>query len=130
MDKDVYGYLLLTENSLGKAEAVRRDYLHSMAVMAEENKAKCKNYVCCIVCVGCSWWYRRKIAKKIGVPMKRIAGVKYLEAPSDCYNGFNIIVAADSMVDMTFFGRTKVYDSQSNVPREKINPCIEVVYDV
>lgn len=129
MDKDVFGYLLVTQNSINKVDAIKKDYWNSTHVMNAENAADNKNYSCCVVCVNCSWWFRRKLAKKIGIPIKEIRNVKYLQSPKNNYDGFNNVVAVDSMVDDTFFRRTKVYDCAHNTPRTEINPCIEVVYD-
>ncbi len=129
MDKDVFGYLLVTQNSINKVDTIKRDYWNSTRVMNNKNATSNKNYSCCIVCVNCSWWFRKRLAKKIGIPMKKVYKVKYLQSPKNNYDGFDIVVAADSMVDDTFFGKTKVYDCEHNIPRTEINPCIEVVYD-
>lgn len=129
MDKNVFGYLLITKNSMNKLDAIVKDYWNSITAMERENAANKKNYSCCIVCVTCSWWFRRKLAKKIGIPMKKIYNAKFLQSPKGRYDGFDIIIATDSMVDDTFYGRTKVYDNENNIPRAEMNRCIDVVYD-
>ncbi len=129
MGEKVFGYLLITPNSLNNIDAVKRDYWNSVRAMKDENALRKTNYSCYVGCINCSWWFRRKIAKKIGIPMKKVNNVKYLQSPKNKYGGFDIVVAADSMVDDTFFGKMKVYDSECNIPRAEINSCIEVVYE-
>lgn len=129
MDKEVFGYLLVTPNSVNKIDAIKRDYWNSVRAMKDENALNKKNYSCCVVCVNCSWWFCRKIAKKIGIPGRLVGNVKYLKSPQHEYDDFDTVIATDSMVDDTFFGKVKVYDSECNVPRAEINPCIEVVYE-
>jgi len=129
MDKDVFGYLLVTQNSINKVDTIKKDYRDSTRVMNAENAVSNKNYSCCIVCMNCSWWFRRRLAKKIGISMKKIHKVKYLRSPQNNYEGFDVIMAADSMVDDTFFGRTKVYDCEHNIPSTELNLCDAIVYD-
>lgn len=122
MEKNVFGYLVITPNSLNKSETIAADYWFSTATMKKENTNNKTNYSCYIVCINCSWWFRKKLAKRTGIPIKKLYNVKYL-------SGFDIIVTADSMVDDTFYGKTKVYDCETNIPRSDINSCIEVIYE-
>ena len=129
MKTNFFGYLLVTPNSVNQVDAISKDYWNSIAAMELENKIKKKNYTCLIVCIDCSWWFRRKLAKKIGIPMSKIYNAKYLKSPANRYRGFDIVVTTDSMADDTFYGKTKVYDTPENIPKEDIF-CSEVVYAV
>lgn len=129
MEKNVFGYLVVTSNSLNKSETIAADYWFSTAAMKKENTNNKTNYSCYIVCINCSWWFRKKLAKLTGIPIKKFHNVKHLRAPQNHYDGFDIIVTADSMVDDTFYGNTKVYDCETNIPRSDINSCIEIIYE-
>lgn len=130
MNKEVFGYLLVTENSLKKIDVIARDYWFSTVEMNKENLAADTNYHCIVVCMNYSWWARRKLSKRTGISMQWITSVKKLKRSNDQdYSGFDTVIATDSHVDDTFWGRIKVFDSEANIPRAQINPCIDVVYE-
>ena len=58
---------------------------------------------------------------RTGIPLKKITSVKQLE-DVDC------IIAVDSLVDDTFLGSIKIYDSEKNVQQKDFNPCLTIKY--
>ena len=128
MDKNVFGYLLIPQQSLSEYAVIARDYWQSTVEMNAENRRSNTKYCCYAVCVNCSWWQRKRLSLRTGIPMWQIASVVSVNLCDKKYLDFSTLVAVDSAVDDTFFGRTKVYASEKEIAREKINPCIEVVY--
>lgn len=128
MEKNVFGYLLIPRKSLSEYAVIARDYWHSTVEMGKENSKNKAKYCCAVVCLNCSWWQRKRLSMRTGIPMKAVANVYEVNNRSKKYLDFETIVAVDSMVDDAFFGRTKVYASEEEIPRGTMNPCIEVVY--
>lgn len=125
---NVFGYLLVPQQSLSEYAIIARDYWQSTVEMNEENCRSNTKYYCYVVCVNCSWWQRKKLSFRTGIPMNRIINVFSVKPCGGWLLDFSTFVAVDSMVDDTFFGRTKVYASEKDISREDINPCTEVVY--
>lgn len=128
MDKNkVFGYLLVTSNSLENYDAVARDYWSSMVEMNRENRIGKTNYACQVVCLDLSWRQRKKLSWCTGIPMKNIINVGSIE-DNNLYLGFNTIINLEAK-DEDFFGRTKVFDTEKNIPRSEIDTGIDVVYE-
>lgn len=123
----MYGYLLITENSLPMLHLIAADYHASIHEMLSLNEKKKKNYSCSVICLNCSWYFRYRLAQKTGIPFKKIQNVKQLEHKK-FVKSLECIVDCDSFMDDTFLGKIKIYDNVNNVNKADINPCLEIEY--
>ena len=126
--KGAYGYLLVTKNSFKKIEVIARDYWISTTIMRDVNRQYHTHYSCFVVCYRCSLWKRLKLSWKTGIPWRKISHVKHLKH-AEKWN-FISLVATDSMVDDTFLGKIKVFDTIDNVPRSRISGQLDVCKDI
>ena len=117
----MYGYLLVTKNSLPMFQAIAADYHSSVVEMMKFNKLQKKNYSCSVICLDCNFFVRYKLSKRTGIPLKKISSVKQVK-------DVGCIIDADSFMDNTFLGTIKIYDSENNVPREDFNSCLAIEY--
>ena len=117
----MYGYLLVTKNSLPMIEVIAADYHSSTVEMIKLNKLQKKNYTCAVICLDCNFFFRYELSKRTGIPLKKITSVKQVK-DAGC------IIDADSFMDDTFLGSVKIYDSENNVPIKDFNSCLTVEY--
>lgn len=117
----MYGYLLVTKNSLPMIKLIAADYHSSVVEMMKINKSQKTNYSCSVICLNCNFFFRYKLSKRTGIPLKKILSVKQVKT-------VGCIVAADSIVDDTFLGSIKIYDSENNVQQKDFNSCLTIEY--
>ncbi len=124
---EIFGYLLVTARSLKNYDVIAKEYWISVTEMNRENRLSKTNYACQDVCLELSWRQRKKLSCYTGIPMKNIINVGSIDDKIH-YLGFNTIINIEAKED-DFFGRTKVFDTEENIPRSEISSGIEVVYE-
>lgn len=107
MEKNLFGYLVVTPNTEDYA-IIAKDYWHSTFHMNKKNKNEKSNYRCVVILFRENWWKKWKLSKQTGIPVKRIY---CLQKEKDIAN----FMAADSFVDDSYCGNTRVYDQKENI---------------
>ena len=120
MEKNVYGYLIVTPNSKN-TDLIAKDYWNSIYEMKKENTVKKTNYVCLVIFLHGNWWKRKQLSLKTGIPMKRIYSIKIDTEISN-------VMAGDSFIDDTYWGYTRVYDAQDNIAPNALACAWEPVF--
>lgn len=125
---NMFDYLLVFEDLLLYPDMLANDYLNSTVEMSSENRRKGKNYRCCLVCVGYTREQRKNLSGRTGIPLSRIVSVEdVLGKKINAISELNQIMV-NLMYGRDFIGRIKVYTSEQEIPREKFNSDVEVVY--
>ena len=106
----MYGYLILTHNSLPFTHQIAVDYHSTIIEMETRSQKEKKNYVCFVYCLKCGVFFRLKLAYRTGIPYRKIHKAKALK---EIIYG----IAGDSyMDDGTFVKSMKIYDSSREFP--------------
>ena len=125
MDDKTYGYLIVTENS-HDTDVIARDYWHSLCQMKQENQQRNLSYVCLVLVVNGGWFRRFWLSYKTGIPMKKI---KKIHAKGNNCPDLSLFMAADSLVDQTYWGFVKVYDRAGCLRSENLCCATQVDYE-
>lgn len=121
-DFDVFGYLLITRESMKNCNEIAQDYQNTTEKFKKMNSMNKTKYSCRIISFKLSWLQRIKLSRRTGIPLIKITNVRRI-----CK--FGIIISENSMNDKSFFGRIKVYDSQKNIPPTLLNRQVEIFYN-
>lgn len=119
--------MLITERSISNYDVIAKDYWVSTVAMNRENNEKKTWYSCCVVCLNISWWQRKELSVKTGIPMEKIINISSLK-DRDGFLGFNELIWGDSVLAVNFWGKIKIFDSAKNIPRSEIVSNVDVVY--
>ena len=117
----MYGYLLVTQNSLPMTALIAADYHSSVVEMMKFNKSQKKNYSCSVICLNCNFIFRCRLSMRTGIPLKKISSVNQVK-------DVGCIIDVDSFMDDTFLGSIKIYDSENNVQQKDFNSCLTIKY--
>lgn len=128
MDKKVFGYLLITGRSIGNYDVIAKNYWSNTVAMNRENNKKKTWYSCCVVCLNISWWLRKELAVKTGIPMEKIINISSLQDNSG-FLSLNELIWVDAMMYDDFWGRMKVFDTAENISPWEIVANVDVCYE-
>ena len=121
MENDLFGYLIVTKQSMKDINLIAQDYKQTTKLFNEINDLNKSRYSCKIVCFGLSWIERLWLSYKTGIPLLKITGISRI-----CIFGF--LIVNDSKRENRYFGRIKVYDSQKSLPLFQFKGMLEIYY--
>lgn len=127
MNKKIFGYLLITQRSVNNYDVIAKDYWTSTVAMNKENNRKNTWYSCSVVCLNLSWWQRKNLSVKTGIPMEKLINISSLQ-DKEGFLTLDEIIWVDATMYDDFLGRIKIFDSAQNVTRSEIVSNVEVVY--
>lgn len=128
MNENIFGYLLITCRSIDNYDIIAQNYWTNTVAMNNENNRKNTGYSCCVVCLNLSWWQRKNLSAKTGIPMEKLINISSLQ-DKEGFLSLDELIWADSTIDSNFWGKIKIFDSSKNIARSEIISNVDVVYE-